>query len=131
MLFDLESREEFHDGPWFDKYNLFDENSAESLLDVVEDFVYWKSYPLRTKNAPHQRFYTPDYRGYPTAEDVYQYLTKTPSIGDGSASASLYLSHVQRSLDVLCLSGSRGRARSPRFHRSTLRTMSGIQILIR
>ena len=108
MLYSLEPGDDLTGGPWYSEDKGLDEGFVDSLIKVAYRFVDKKSYPPPTK-VEHpdgtveklQRFYVPGYRGYATAEDVFEYIMKSNVIAD-EVRETFGVSHVHKLLEVLC-----------------------------
>ena len=85
ILFELEPEEGFAEDPWYDKYHQFDEHLANRLQDLIDKFVFQKSFPRSIKPGIPQ-FYERQYDSYPTVDDIYKHLLKSDALGDQSAS---------------------------------------------
>lgn len=109
MLYDLEPSGELSGGPWYDDNKDLDVAFVTSLLDVVHRFVHKKSFPPTTKIPTVdgikrvQTFYKPSYRGYPSAEQIYDFILEC-GILDDSVKDSFGVSHVHKLLEILCYS---------------------------
>src|SRR5271169_3587796 len=110
MLDSLEPGDDLTGGPWYSEDKGLDEGFVESLLQVALHFVNKKSYPPPSKiDAPDgtveevDRYYVPSYRGYATAEDVFEYIMKSNVIAD-EVRETFGVSHVHKLLEVLCYS---------------------------
>ena len=110
MLYTLEPGDDLTGGPWYSEDKGLDEGFVDSLIKVAYHFVDQKSYPPPTK-VEHpdstveklHRFYVPSYRGYATAEDVFEYIMKSHVIAD-EVRETFGVSHVHKLLEVLCYS---------------------------
>ena len=112
MLYNLEPADDLTGGPWYTEDNTLDEAFVNALLEVVVLVVDKKSYPPPKKttlpNGKVQfvtRFYQPTYRGYATAEDVYEYIINSKILQD-DVKETFGVSQVHQLLEVACLSGS-------------------------
>jgi hypothetical protein len=107
MLYNLEPGDDLTGGLWYTKDKVLDVAFVTALLDVVYCVVHKKSFPPKKKangegNTERiQRFYAPGYRGYATAEDVYEFIIKSKVIHDEEKEA-FGISHVHKLLQVLC-----------------------------
>ena len=112
MLYNLEPADDLTGGPWYTEDNTLDEAFVNVLLEVVVLVVDKKSYPPPKKvtlpNGKAQfvtRFYQPTYRGYATADDVYEYIINSKILQD-DVKETFGVSQVHQLLEVACLSGS-------------------------
>jgi DNA-directed RNA polymerase III subunit RPC6 len=103
MLYNLEPGDDLTGGPWYTEDKVLDVAFVTALLDVVYRIVDKKSFPPNKKSNGDgiQRFYAPGYRGYATAEDVYEYIINSKVIHDEEKEA-FGVSHVHKLLEVLC-----------------------------
>src|SRR5271168_4725833 len=108
MLYNLEPGDELTGGPWYNDQSELDEPFVNSLLDVAYRVVDKKSFPppqkLQTPNGPKkvQPFYQPTYRGYATAEDVYDFIIQSKILHDDTLKDTFGISQVHKLLEVLC-----------------------------
>ena len=112
MLYNLEPADDLTGGPWYAEDNTLDEAFVNDLLEVVVLVVDKKSYPPAKKvPLPNgkvkyvTRFYQPTYRGYATAEDVYEYIINSKILQD-DVKETFGVSQVHQLLEVACLGGS-------------------------
>lgn len=107
MLYDLEPSGELSGGPWYDDNKDLDVAFVNGLLEVIHRYIHKRSFPTSErvetsygiKRVP--RFYKPDYRGYPSAEQIYDWVIEA-GILDDSVKESFGVSHVHKILEVLC-----------------------------
>jgi DNA-directed RNA polymerase III subunit RPC6 len=111
MLYTLEPGDDLTGGPWYTDDKVLDEAFVDALLNVVFHHVDKKSFPPPSKiNHPDgtieklPRYYHPTYRGYATAEDVYEYIINSKVITDEQIKETFGVSHVHKLLEVLCYS---------------------------
>ena len=112
MLYNLEPADDLTGGPWYTEDNSLDEAFVNALLDVVIHVVDKHSYPqakrLILPNGKVQhvtRFYQPTYRGYATAEDVYEYIINSKILTD-DVKETFGVSQVHQLLEVACINKS-------------------------
>jgi DNA-directed RNA polymerase III subunit RPC6 len=107
MLYDLEPSGELSGGPWYDDNKELDVAFVTGLLDVVHRYIHKHSFPPPAKVQTAEgmkrlpRFYKPGYKGYPTAEQIYDWILEG-KILDDSVKDSFGISHVHKLLEVLC-----------------------------
>jgi len=108
MLYNLEPSADLTGGPWYTDDKELDVAFVSDLLNVTYRIVDKKSFPPALKvdsdSGPRrvQTYYQPSYRGYATAEDVYDYIIKSKVLQDDSIKDTFGVSHVHKLLEVLC-----------------------------
>jgi DNA-directed RNA polymerase III subunit RPC6 len=109
MLYDLEPTDDLTGGPWYTESKSLDEPFVNALLDVVLHVVDKHSYPTPKKiTLPDgkiqliTRFYEPTYRGYATAEDVYENIINSKILQD-DVKETFGVSQVHQLLEVACI----------------------------
>ena len=110
MLYNLEPGDDLTGGPWYSEDKGLDEPFITALLDVVQLYVDRKTYPPPAKIVRgdgsierRDRYYQPTYRGYATAEDVYEWMMNSDVITN-DVKDMFGVSHVHKLLEVLCYS---------------------------
>jgi len=108
MLYNTEPSADLTGGPWYTDDKELDVAFVSDLLEVAYRFVDKKSFPPPAKVPSGdsirrvQTFYQPSYRGYATADDVYDYIIQSKVIQDDSIKDTFGVSHVYKLLEVLC-----------------------------
>jgi len=109
MLYDLEPAEDLTGGPWYIENEGLDSVFVDDLLQVVLRVVDKRSFPSAKKIARPDgteviinRFYQPTYRGYATAQDVYDSIIAANILQD-DVKESFGVSQVHQLLEVACV----------------------------
>ena len=125
MLASLEPADDLTGGPWYDEKQGLDEAFVNGLLDVTYRIVDKMSYPPPQKSQTDtgiqriQRFYHPAYRGYASAEDIYDYIIQSRILQDDALKDTFGVSQVYKLLEVLCYN-NQIQKRSDGTYRSVL-----------
>lgn len=109
MLYELEPAEDLTGGPWYTENKELDSAFVDDLLEVVVRVVDKRSFPTARKvQGPGggevliNRFYQPTYRGYATAQDIYDIILAANILQD-DAKELFGISQVHQLLEVACI----------------------------
>jgi hypothetical protein len=109
MLYNLEPADDLTGGPWYTENEGLDTVFVNDLLSVVVRVVDKRSFPSPKKvmrsdgtEIITNRFYRPSYRGYATAQDIYDFILETNILQD-DVKATFGISQVHQLLEVACI----------------------------
>jgi DNA-directed RNA polymerase III subunit RPC6 len=125
MLYNLEPSADLTGGPWYNDQKELDVTFVNDLLGIVYRVVDKRSFPpplkIQTDDGVKkvQTFYQPTYRGYATAEDVYEFIIKSKVLDD-SIKDTFGVSHVHKLLEVLCYNNQIQKRTDGETYRSIL-----------
>lgn len=109
MLYNLEPTDDVTGGPWYTDNKELDSVFVEDLLQVVVRVVDKRSFPS-AKKVPRpdgteilvNRFFQPTYRGYATAQDIYEFIIAHNILQD-DVKETFGISQVHQLLEVACI----------------------------
>jgi DNA-directed RNA polymerase III subunit RPC6 len=109
MLYDLEPADDLTGGPWYTERDGIDSVFVDDLLLILVRFVDKRSFPTAKRVKKEDgtetvvnRFFQPSYRGYATAQDIYDDIMSSGVLQD-DVKETFGISQVHQLLDVACI----------------------------